>query len=366
MSATARTSAAGVSVPLTPAFQPPPPGRRRMWGRIGVELAWIAGMLALYNIGRYIAKHHVGPAFDNAMQIWDIERWMRIPSEQAIQSTLMQAWPWGVEVANSYYATMHFPVTIVFLVWMFVRRPDYYLWIRRTLVILTSAALVGHLAFPLAPPRMLPELGFVDTGILYDMSVYGADGANSLANQYAAMPSLHVAWAALVAVGLIVSTQTWWRWFWMIHPAITLAVVVVTANHYWLDGIIGLILLAIALAVTIRARPKRRAAAAAAAAEAEADRDADGASETHPSSGADPSSDAEATTGTEATSEAAETGRADAADSSPADRLPPADRPDSSGDSDGLVPDTPATVHDTPAAVPDTPATSLGTPELQR
>ncbi|MGH3482039.1 MAG: phosphatase PAP2 family protein, partial [Nocardioidaceae bacterium] len=154
------------------------------------------------------------------------------------------------------YATVHFPLTLAFLVWMFVRRPDYYLWIRRSLVILTSAALVGHLAFPLAPPRMLPQLGFVDTGVLFNMSVYGADGANSIANQYAAMPSLHVAWAALVAVGLIMSTRTRWRWFWMLHPILTLAVVVVTANHYWLDGIIGLLLLVIALTVTVRARPE--------------------------------------------------------------------------------------------------------------
>jgi PAP2 superfamily len=259
MSATARTSPVGVPAPLTPASDPP--GSRRMKRRIGIELAWVAGMLLLYNVGRYIAKHHVGPAFDNAMQIWDFERWLQFPSEQSLQSTLLQAWPWGVEMANNYYATMHFPVTLVFLVWMFLRRPDHYLWIRRSLVILTSAALVGHLAFPLAPPRMLPQLGFVDTGILYDMSVYGADGANSLANQYAAMPSLHVAWAALVAVGLIVSTRTRWRWFWMIHPVITLAVVVVTANHYWLDGIIGLVLLAIALAVTVRARPEQESEA---------------------------------------------------------------------------------------------------------
>jgi hypothetical protein len=311
-------------------------------------------MLVLYNVGRYIAKHHVGPAFDNAMQIWDFERWLRIPSEQALQSTVMQAWPWGVEVANSYYATMHFPVTVVFLVWMFIRRPDYYLWIRRSLVILTSAALVGHLAFPLAPPRMLPQLGFVDTGILYDMSVYGADGANSIANQYAAMPSLHVAWAALVAVGLIVSTKTRWRWFWMTHPVITLAVVVVTANHYWIDGIIGLILLAIALAVTVQSRPRRRAAAERAKAE-KADTPKAGADAGHPEATAEPQADT-VEPGTVATQP--ETAEAEAA---------------ASGESDHLVPDTPATVHDAPAAVPDrpaavpdTPAKPLDTPELQR
>lgn len=267
MSATARASGAEMPMSMSPAMAH---ARRRLRSRVVIEVAWVAGMLLLYNMGRYIARHHVGPAFDNAMQLWDFERWLQIPSEQSLQSTVLQAWPWGVEMANRYYATMHFPVTIVFLVWMFLRRPDHYLWIRRALVILTSAALVGHLAFPLAPPRMLPQLGFVDTGILYDMSVYGADGANSLANQYAAMPSLHVAWAALVAVGLIVSTRTRWRWFWMIHPVITLAVVVVTANHYWLDGIIGLALLTVALAVTVRARPElRRHAHAEAAASGE-------------------------------------------------------------------------------------------------
>ncbi|HYJ70628.1 MAG TPA: phosphatase PAP2 family protein [Nocardioidaceae bacterium] len=255
MSATARTAPAEVSAQLMPAVGPPTP-TRRMLGRLGIELAWVVGMLGLYNVGRYIAKQHVAPAFDNAMQLWDFERWMKIPSEQTLQATVLNAWPWGIEMANRYYATVHFPLTLAFLVWMFLRRPDHYLWIRRSLVILTCAALVGHLAFPLAPPRMLPQLGFVDTGVLFNMSVYGADGANSIANQYAAMPSLHVAWAALVAVGLITSTRTRWRWFWMIHPALTLAVVVVTANHYWLDGIIGLLLLIIALTVTVRARPE--------------------------------------------------------------------------------------------------------------
>jgi PAP2 superfamily len=320
MSATARTSELGVPAPFEPATDP---GSRRMRRRLVIELAWVAGMLILYNVGRYIAKHHVGPAFDNAMQIWDFERWLQFPSEQSLQEAVLRAWPWGVEMANSYYATMHFPVTVAFLVWMFVRRPDYYLWIRRALVILTSAALIGHLAFPLAPPRMLPELGFVDTGILYDMSVYGAHGANSLANQYAAMPSLHVAWAALVAVGLIVSTKTRWRWFWMIHPAITLAVVVVTANHYWLDGVIGLILLAIALAVTVRARPEQAAEAAA--------------------------SDA---TVTEAEPE---TPARDDAPSEAGSALAPAEPAPTAADATDLA-----------ATVPDTPIEALDTPDLRR
>jgi outer membrane biosynthesis protein TonB len=298
---------------------------------------------------------------------------------------------------------------------MFIRRPDYYLWIRRSLVILTSAALLGHLAFPLAPPRMLPQLGFVDTGILYDMSVYGAHGANSLANQYAAMPSLHVAWAALVAVGLIVSTNVWWRWFWLIHPVITLAVVVVTANHYWLDGIIGIILLAIALAVTVRSRPSLLTAERAKTAETDAEKpDADAAqpeaagepeaataepepvtaepepvtaepepvtAEPEPVTAEPETVTAELEAATAQPEPATLEPEPVAADLVPAvtataDPVPAATAKAATAtsaitaaaaaDSDRLVTAAPATVHEAPAALADTPAKPLDTPELQR
>lgn len=106
-----------------------------------------------------------------------------------------------------------------------------------------------HLLFPLAPPRMLPAAGLVDTGQVYGPTVYGATPAtDTMANQFAAMPSLHVGWAVMVAVGLIVATGSRWRWLWLLHPAITLLVVVGTANHYWLDAIVVVALLAVAFA----------------------------------------------------------------------------------------------------------------------
>jgi hypothetical protein len=71
-------------------------------------------------------------------------------------------------------------------------------------------------------------------------------------NQFAAMPSLHVGWAALIALAMILITRTKWRWLWLLHPIITFGVVVVTANHYWLDGIVVLILLAISLPLLLR------------------------------------------------------------------------------------------------------------------
>ncbi len=80
--------------------------------------------------------------------------------------------------------------------------------------------------------------------------MYGQTPAtDTMANQFAAMPSLHVGWAVMVAVGLIAATRSRWRWLWLLHPAITLFVVVGTANHYWLDAIVVVALLAVALTV---------------------------------------------------------------------------------------------------------------------
>jgi hypothetical protein len=80
-----------------------------------------------------------------------------------------------------------------------------------------------------------------------------------MANQFAAMPSLHVGWAALIAIAMITVTRSRWRWLWVLHPVTTFAVVVLTANHYWLDGLVALVLLACCLLLpsAVRARSPR-------------------------------------------------------------------------------------------------------------
>jgi hypothetical protein len=94
---------------------------------------------------------------------------------------------------------------------------------------------------------MVPAFGLVDTGRLVGPSPYGDVDTQGLANQFAAMPSLHVGWALVIAVGLITVGRGRRRWLWLAHPAATLFVVVSTANHYWLDGIVAVTLLAVAL-----------------------------------------------------------------------------------------------------------------------
>ncbi|MEU3840336.1 phosphatase PAP2 family protein [Streptomyces sp. NPDC028635] len=212
------------------------------------ELLLVAGLFLVYKFGRQLATGHTGEAFRDAHHVWDLERTLHLPDEGTVQSLLLHG-DTLVRLANTYYATVHFPVTAAFLIWLYLRRPAHYVWARRVLAVLTAAALVLHLTFPLAPPRMLAATGLIDTARVYGPSVYGPPQTDHLSNQFAAMPSLHFGWALMVAIGLYAATRSRWRLLWLLHPALTLLVVVGTANHYWLDAIVATALLGATLAV---------------------------------------------------------------------------------------------------------------------
>ena len=224
--------------------------------RVAREAVLLATLFLVYSAGRQIAAKHTGSAFDHADQVLSLQRWLHLPDEAALQQHALQI-PHLVEGANLYYASVHAPLTAVVLLWLSIWRPMAYPRVRWTMVSVTALALIGHIVYPLAPPRMMP--GFVDTGLLFGQSVYGPDHSDGVANQFAAMPSLHVGWAALIALSMILITRTKWRWLWLLHPVITFGVVLVTANHYWMDGLVVLVLLAVSLPLLLR--PGLRAAA---------------------------------------------------------------------------------------------------------
>ncbi|MFC8792702.1 phosphatase PAP2 family protein [Streptomyces cinereoruber] len=222
------------------------------------ELLLVTALFLVYKVGRLFANGHEVRAFHNADRVWDAERALHLPGEGAVQQLLMHGEPL-IRAANTYYAAVHFPATAAFLVWLYLRRPAHYLWSRRVLALLTAAALALHLLVPLAPPRMLAAAGLVDTARAYGPSVYGAvPETDSMANQFAAMPSLHFGWALMVAIGLIAATRSRWRVLWLLHPLVTLLVIVGTANHYWLDALAAAALLGLAL-LAVRAPGHRTA-----------------------------------------------------------------------------------------------------------
>lgn len=188
-------------------------------------------------------------------------RWQddwHLPSELAMQRALLPH-PLLVQGANLYYAVAHFTVMGLMLAWLFVRHRDHYPAIRSVLVVVTAVSLAIQF-YAVAPPRLLPGAGFVDTAARYGQSVYGSLtsedvrtllGVDFGADQLSAMPSVHVAWALLVALAVQHASTSRWRGLVWLHPVVTTYVIVVTANHYWADGIVAAALLALAvLAVT--------------------------------------------------------------------------------------------------------------------
>lgn len=218
------------------------------------EFVILLGLFAVYKYARLLIGPSDAVAFEHAHRVLDLERLLRLPSELPVQELLLSG-DALIRAANMFYAYVHFPATGAFLCWVLVRSRRTYFEVRTVLVLMTAAALAIHTVFPLAPPRMLAGQGFVDTAAVYGPSVYhAAPQADGLANQLAAMPSLHVGWAIVVGLGVVRAGRSRLRWLWLLHPVATLLVVVGTGNHYWLDAAVAGGLLVVADVVVRRSR----------------------------------------------------------------------------------------------------------------
>jgi hypothetical protein len=219
------------------------PGVRRVapWAR---ESCLIAALYALWQLAGEVSVAGTSGAFARADWIRRVEHDLRLPSEHSVQQLIIDHSAL-TQAANIYYATMHFGVLFVFLVWLFLRHRGHYAAVRTTLALTTGVCLLIQL-MPVAPPRLTPGAGFVDTAAQYGQSVYTLGlGADELS----AMPSVHVAWALLVGWYAVRIGTSRWRWLGPLHAAATVFVVVSTANHWWLDGAVaGVVLAACALA----------------------------------------------------------------------------------------------------------------------
>lgn len=202
---------------------------------IVLELAIVASVFGLYRAGRTISRDAADRALRNAADVVHLERSLGIFHEQSVQAWAMRSQTL-VEFLNRYYVSVHFPVTIAFLVWAYLRHIEAYRLVRTWFVGVTLAALALHVAFPLAPPRM--TAGFVDTLRVFGPRIYTADPQRSVANQFAAMPSLHFGWALMLGVSVVAIKRTNLSLLALAHPMVTLVAIVATGNHYWLDAIV--------------------------------------------------------------------------------------------------------------------------------
>ncbi|MEO3783287.1 phosphatase PAP2 family protein [Actinocorallia sp. B10E7] len=225
------------SRPATPAVRTPPVWR---------ELLLIALFYAAYMATRIILNDPDGTqeAFRHAQQILRWEQAAGVNVELGLNQALLHH-EWLAVAANLFYLSAHFVVTVGIVVWLYRHRPHHYVWLRTGIMAATGMALVGFWLYPLAPPRFLPEHGFVDPVVFFDTpGLYSSGASTAMANQYAAMPSMHAGWAIWCGIALLLLGRAWWaRLLGVLYPVATVLVIMATANHYIVDAVAGVALI---------------------------------------------------------------------------------------------------------------------------
>jgi hypothetical protein len=269
MSVTEHPGPSGEEPAPTPSTSVVLPARRRLPGgrrlQDGHHLYWWVEMLAvlafylLYSGIRNLNHGNAAEAFDHARDLIRLQKTLGIDIEESIQS-----WALGVRplilFANYFYGSLHFIATGGVMIYLFRRwTNDYPLW-RNTLAVATGLALIGFALFPLMPPRLLPEhcdahpklacagtYDYEDT-LAKDPAFwsFNSGAVNKISNQYAAMPSVHCAWALWCACALVPRLRRRWaKVLAGLYPVATVTAIVVSANHYLLDAVAGFAVLGI-------------------------------------------------------------------------------------------------------------------------
>jgi hypothetical protein len=220
------------------------------------------GLFALANFAyesvRGIADGQQEVAFAHGRQIIDFEASTGTLFEPHLQA-LVLPYHWLIDVANQIYLNSQFAISISFLIWLYLFRNEAFYFVRNMFMMAMGLALVGYMAFPTAPPRMLPEWGFADTVVNW-VGGPASNAASVLYNPYAAVPSMHVAFALMIAVPCVkLVRHRALKVLWTLYPVLITFVVLVTANHFWIDAVLGAMVAAAsattAAAAFARARP---------------------------------------------------------------------------------------------------------------
>ena len=222
------------------------------------QLALFAGAYYLYRIVRGIVDGQAGLAFENARTLVDAERALGLFFEPGLQAWA-EGQEWLLTFSSWMYVNSHFVITTTFLIWLYIARNHAFYFVRNMFMVGMGLALVGYMAYPTAPPRFLPEWGFSDS-VAGFVGEQAAQSANVLYNPFAAVPSMHVAFALMIAIpALMLVRHRAVKALWAIYPAVVTFVVVVTGNHFWLDAALGALVAGLsayaAYAAFARARP---------------------------------------------------------------------------------------------------------------
>jgi PAP2 superfamily len=217
---------------------------------VGMEIALWASLYGFYLAVRELSIASTDEAMANAREVIDVERALGLLHETRFQDALAPL----DDLLAAYYLFGFAPLIVGILGWLLIRRPAVYRDLRTVLLVSIGLASIAYVVLPVAPPRLVPELGIADTIGLSTHHDHGSFAGIDF-NPYAAMPSMHVGWSLLIGVfGFRAAASLLGRGFFVAHPVVMALAVTGTGNHYFLDSLAGatVALLAVALLAVLR------------------------------------------------------------------------------------------------------------------
>jgi membrane-associated phospholipid phosphatase len=201
------------------------------------QIVLFCGAYWLYRAARGMVYDQTVAAFDHAQAIVHLERSTHLLIEQSVQ-----AWAIGTgfldEAASWMYLNSHFVVTTCTLAFVYLFRNEHFYFVRNMFMVAMGMALVGYVLYPTAPPRMLPELGFVDS--VADFTGVSESSVNELFNPFAAVPSMHVCFALMLSIPMVrMARHRWAKALWTAYAPVVTFVVIATGNHWVFDAFAG-------------------------------------------------------------------------------------------------------------------------------
>jgi hypothetical protein len=218
--------------------------RRLLFTRWGSNLLLVVGAYVVYTLLRYsLLQDSSSRAFGNADGVIRLERMLGIYREAEIQQWALEYAEGVVRFFNWFYTLGFFPVILPVAVLVFLAWPRTFSYYRDIFLISMVLTWIISGLFPLAPPRFLPEQGFVDAIALLGPDLYSSRESMSFYNAYSAMPSMHVGWPVLYGVMWFQTGRRWLQVLALVYPAMLFAAVTVAGNHFFLDGLVGVLVI---------------------------------------------------------------------------------------------------------------------------
>ena len=221
------------------------------WPDLLRQILLFCGAYWLYRIVRGMTEGREAEAFDNARDLIGLERALGLFIEPAVNAWA-ESTDWVIDGASWAYVNSHFTITSITLAFIYLRRNASFYFIRNMFMVAMGIALVLYAAYPTAPPRFMPEWGFADSVARFTGLTAEGSSADALYNPFAAVPSMHVAFALMLGVPMAsMSSRRWVKALWLAYPLFVSFVVVATANHWWFDAFLGGLTAAVAAAAAL-------------------------------------------------------------------------------------------------------------------